>query len=198
MKKTDFSFIKAMIGSYKSFLSVLFFFLFSFSVLSGQEENLPAEKKETKTNSWRNNFRGARKTALQEKKFLLLFFTVSDASSGNHFHLIPRYKYNKNFIKKAAKDHILVHIDLPKDKYSLSRAHRKQNEQLCSRFSVTHYPTFLLLDPRTPWGNMLCRRTGSFSPDELLDDMEKRASAHYKRIRKEREKMLSSEKELKK
>lgn len=191
MKKTDFSNTGRKIEKYcKIFLFPLFFF--SILSLCGAEKDLlavrteKAEKKEKKKsgNFWRNNFRGARKKALQENKFLLLFFTVSDAPSGNAPAVIARYKYNKNFMERAGKDHILVHIDLPRDKYNLSHAHRKQNEQLFSRFSVIHFPTFILLDPRTPWGAVLCRRTGVFSPDILLDDLEKRASGHYKRIRK--------------
>ncbi|MBR2365486.1 MAG: hypothetical protein IKA79_09815 [Lentisphaeria bacterium] len=136
-------------------------------------------------NSWRNNFRGARQTAFQTKKLMLLLFTVSDMRTQNT--LVARfYKSNPYFLQKANKDYVLVHVDLPRDKYKLSFAHRRQNEDLRSRFSVLHYPTVVILDPVTPGGSLIYKYTGTLPDKGLLQHLEENIPTHLKKYRKVR------------
>ena len=152
---------------------------------SREKEKAPqaAGKQEQNIASFRNNFRAARKEALSANKLLLMLFTISDQPSGQSRKVIALYKYSKPFLRQAEPDYVLLHIDLPGDKYKLSYTHRRQNETLRARFSVQHFPSVAVIDPRSPWGGLLFRYTGAPLPTELLKDLEKRIAPHLKRIR---------------
>ena len=171
------------------------FFLCLLLSLAGAEESREKEKApqaagkpEQNIASFRNNFRAARKEALSANKLLLVLFTISDQPSGQSRKVIALYKYGRQFLKQASEDYVLVHIDLPKDKYKLSYSHRRQNETLRARFSVQYFPSVVILDPRSPWGGLLFRYAGIHMPTDLLKDLEERIAPHLKRIRAARAK----------
>ncbi|MBP5182620.1 MAG: hypothetical protein J6331_06295, partial [Lentisphaeria bacterium] len=147
-----------------------------------------AGKTERKGPFWRSDFRAARKEALSANKLLLVLFTVSDQASGRSGRAIALYKYSRPFLLQADRDYILVHADLPEDKYKLSYTRRRQNESLRARFGVQYFPTVVVLDPRSPWGGLLFRYPGAPPPSEVLKDLEKRIASHLKRIRAARAK----------
>ncbi|MBR2365485.1 MAG: hypothetical protein IKA79_09810 [Lentisphaeria bacterium] len=172
-------------------VTLLFLFpVFSDFSLSGAEKNSRQDKETIRQPKkfWRNNFRAARLKAHQTKKLLLLLFTVSDMQIQNS-RVAGFYKNNHYFLCKADEDYVLVHVDLPLDKYKLSFAHRRQNERLRSRFSVLHYPTVVILDPASPWGSLIYKYTGTLPEEGLLKHLETKVASSLKKYRKARAEM---------
>lgn len=172
-------------------LLFLLLLLFS-SILSGEEKE--NNSKDTSGTLWQKDFRAARKEALHSHKLLLLFFTISDRSYGSSRTFIQTCKNSRNFLLKAKKDYLFLHVDLPENRYTLPAFRRRHNIRLRSRFNVTHFPCIVCVDPRSPWGNMISKDVGIFQPTELLLHLEKKISSHLKRVRDARKKALKQEK----
>lgn len=163
------------------FLASIFLFVCPLSAEEGKE-------------LWKNDFSAARKEALAAQKLLLLFFTVSDHAPGGSRNLLQSFRFNKKFLTQAKKDYILMQIDLPQNKYALPRTRRRHNEHLQSRFGILHFPAIICIDPRSPWGTLLYKRSGMIRPPQLLALLEKHIPNHLKRVRDARKKALKQEK----
>lgn len=188
MKKKNFFYKKSLF----IFLALVFSFFLSAQEKKEEKKSSSLQQRQQKV-YWRKHFRNARKNAKDTQKLLLVFFSVSDLPGMKNKQYIQRYHYNRNFLTKAGEDYVLLHVDLPRNKETLSFAHYRQNERLRSRFGVTHYPTFILLDPASPWGNMVYKYTGGISPENLLSDMEKKAAGHLKKYRRKREERVKKD-----
>ena len=61
------------------------------------------------------------------------------------------------FVKEASRKFVLVMVDSPRDKSVLSALARKQNGELAKKYSVTGFPTVVIVDSD---GNEVARHSG--------------------------------------
>ena len=117
---------------------ITFLFLLSFLSL-GTINNFAKEKI-----VWNNNLENAVKIAKKEHKAILIDFTGSDWCKWCK-KLEAEVFTQKEFIKYANKNLVLVRIDFPQ--YTAQDAAIKSyNEQLAQMFRVQGFPTIVLID----------------------------------------------------
>ena len=139
------------------------FCVFTLAGLAGDDDSL-----------WHTNFEEAKAKARSEDKLLLLDFTGSDWC-GWCIRLKREVFEQEVFQKEAPQRFVLVQLDFPQGK-ELPAEIQKQNEQLRERFSVSGFPTILLLDAE----GQLIARTG-YRPggaEEYLKHLDQFVTAH--------------------
>ena len=94
---------------------------------------------------WTDDFEAAQKQAEREGKLLLVDFSGSDWC-GWCKKLDSEVFAKPEFLKGVKKDFILVMIDSPRDKSLLSEKAAKQNPELQKKYSISGYPTVLIMD----------------------------------------------------
>ena len=94
---------------------------------------------------WHTSMRAAMAAARAEKKVILVNFTGSDWCPWC-IRLHDEVFSQPPFMDYAARHLVLLTVDFPRKKWQ-SPAQRKENEDLCRRYSVDGYPTILLLAP---------------------------------------------------
>lgn len=94
---------------------------------------------------WSSDFAASQKKAADEDKVILVDFTGSDWCSW--CIKLNEEVFDHDAFKNGVKDKfVLVELDYPRDKSKLSEETQKQNEELQKKFSVSGFPTILLLD----------------------------------------------------
>lgn len=96
---------------------------------------------------WTDNYAGAKTTAAEEGKDLILDFTGSDWC-GWCIRLNKEVFSRDEFKTYAADNFVLVELDFPRDKSKVSDEVRKQNNELKDQFGVRGYPTIYLTDAK--------------------------------------------------
>ncbi len=94
---------------------------------------------------WRNDYAAAVASAAENKRPLLLNFTGSDWCVWCH-RLRDEVFQTQVFANYASESLVLVELDFPRKK-TLPTELKKQNDTLAEKFSVTGYPTVILLSP---------------------------------------------------
>jgi protein disulfide-isomerase len=94
---------------------------------------------------WDDDYEKSLAKAKEEKKMVLLDFTGSDWCGW--CIKLDKEVFSKQEFKRLAKEHlVLVELDYPHGKRLVKRT-AEQNEALKEKYSVTAYPTLILLDP---------------------------------------------------
>lgn len=94
---------------------------------------------------WSHDFDASAKKAASENKDMLVDFTGSDWC-GWCIKLNEEVFSHDEFRKGVKDGYVLVELDYPKDKSKLSEETIAQNEKLQAKYSVTGFPTILLMD----------------------------------------------------
>jgi len=94
---------------------------------------------------WMTDFAAAKAKAKAEQKDLLVDFTGSDWC-GWCIKLDNEVFGKNEFQKEAPKSFVLVKLDYPQDKSKMSKELIEQNDKLQGQFSVSGFPTLLLMD----------------------------------------------------
>ena len=94
---------------------------------------------------WTDDFEAAQKQAEREDKLLLVDFSGSDWC-GWCKKLDDEVFSKPEFLKGVEKDFVLVMIDSPRDKSLLSKKAAKQNPELQKKYSISGFPTVLIMD----------------------------------------------------
>ncbi len=145
--------------------------------LSAQEKD--TEPAEPGKDVWVTGIEKAIEQAKAEKKDLLLNFTGSDWCK-YCIKLEGEVLGKKEFLDAAKKKYIMVMVDFPTDKSDQSDALQKSNETWKQKFSVSGFPTLVLLDTKQrPYG-FLGYREGGVQP--FLDALNE---LHGKRIKRD-------------
>src|SRR5262249_11087385 len=125
---------------------------------------------------WRSDFEAARELAQKENKPLLVNFTGSDWCI--FFKKLAKEVFHtEEFKKTAPTQFVLVELDFPREK-QLPEEIVSQNRKLQKQFSVTGFPTVLVLDPAKA---ELIARTGyrqGTSPANYLKQLDGFIVAH--------------------
>jgi len=124
----------------------------------GQNASDPSHiSEEHNNNLWLTDFDEAKVQALEEKKPILIDFTGSDWC-GWCVKLEKEVFSQTDFLKFASDSLILVEIDFPKKKVQ-SEELKIQNKALAEKYSISGFPTVLLLSPEAE----LIEKTGYLS-----------------------------------
>jgi thioredoxin-related protein len=95
--------------------------------------------------TWTSDFEAAKKLAVDGKKNMLLEFTGSDWCPP--CKLLNKEVFSQAAFEAGVKDKlVLVKLDFPKDKSKLSEATITQNKLLQKKYSISGYPTILIID----------------------------------------------------
>ncbi len=94
---------------------------------------------------WSHDFDASVKEAATENKDMLVDFTGSDWCGW--CIKLNKEVFSHDEFKEGVKDgYVLVELDYPKDKSKLSEETIAQNEKLQEKYSITGFPTILLMD----------------------------------------------------
>lgn len=94
---------------------------------------------------WTTDLEAAKKTAVVEKKSLLLEFTGSDWCPP--CKMLKKEVFSQEEFTAGVKDKlILVQFDFPKDKSKLTPETIEQNQATAGKYGIQGYPTILLAD----------------------------------------------------
>lgn len=94
---------------------------------------------------WSHEFDASAKKAASENKDMLVDFTGSDWCGW--CIKLNKEVFSHDEFKNGVKDgYVLVELDYPKDKSKLSEETIAQNEKLQEKYSITGFPTILLMD----------------------------------------------------
>jgi len=94
---------------------------------------------------WSHDFEASKKLAAKEGKVMLVDFTGSDWCGW--CIKLNEEVFSHDEFKEGVKDgYVLVELDYPSDKSKLSAETIAQNEKLQEEYSVTGFPTILLMD----------------------------------------------------
>ena len=141
------------------FLHILTISLLVFSISAcGQNASDTSHiSEEDNNNIWLTDFDEAKVRALEENKPILIDFTGSDWC-GWCVKLEEEVFSQKDFLKFASDSLILVEIDFPQKKVQ-SEELKVQNKALAEKYSISGFPTVLLLSPEAE----LIAKTGYLS-----------------------------------
>lgn len=110
-----------------------------------KEADTDKPKMEAADDLWTTDFEAAKAKAKAEKKLLLVDFTGSDWC-GWCIKLKKEVFDTELFKKEAPKQFVLVELDFPRGK-ELPEKVKKQNDELQEKYSISGFPTILILDP---------------------------------------------------
>ncbi len=118
---------------------------------------------------WMENFKAAKDRATLEGKDMLLNFSGSDWC-GWCIKLKKEVFSQPDFIKKTAKNYVLVELDYPQ-RTKQSAKIRKQNQKLVKKYGVIGFPTVLVTDAK----GRVYARAGYMpgGPDKFISYLEK-------------------------
>lgn len=106
-----------------------FFLLLLFPILV-QAQNKSANDQET---TWLTNYNSAQKIAKKTNSNILMYFTGSDWCSP--CKALKKDLFETEQFKEVAKDYVLLYVDLPRKKESLSADEMKQNKELLTQWN---------------------------------------------------------------
>jgi len=142
----------------------------------GFTKNSSLELKKKKELNWVSSYKKAVRLSRKKDKALLIFFTGSDWC-GFCKSLEKHFLSSEDFIEIAEKDLILYKADFPHRTDIITKEERKVNDGIKKKFSVSGYPTILIVSPN---GKVLGKRSGfGFDHDTQY---------HFKLVRKAIEK----------
>lgn len=112
---------------------------------------------------WTADYPAAQKTAVAEKKDLLLSFTGSDWCPP--CKMLNSEVFSQEAFLSAASEHfVLVMLDFPKNEALVTEDIRKQNEGLAEKYAVEGFPTVLLCDAQGRVYGATGHREGGVQP----------------------------------
>jgi len=116
---------------------------------------------------WMTDFEAAKKKAAAENKTLLLEFTGSDWCPP--CRMLGKNVFSKaEFVAEASKKFVLVELDYPRAKPQPAEL-KLQNRALQAKYSITSYPTILLIDAKgRPFARAGFLRGGPAEYNKLL------------------------------
>lgn len=106
-----------------------FFLLLLFPILV-QAQNKSANDQET---TWLTDYSSAQKIAKKTNSNILMYFTGSDWCSP--CKALKKDLFETEQFKEVAKDYVLLYVDLPRKKESLSADEMKQNKELLTQWN---------------------------------------------------------------
>ncbi|MCM4171633.1 thioredoxin family protein [Arenibacter sp. TNZ] len=106
-----------------------FFLLLLFPILV-QAQNKSANDQET---TWLTDYNSAQKIAKKTNSNILMYFTGSDWCSP--CKALKKDLFETEQFKEVAKDYVLLYVDLPRKKESLSADEMKQNKELLTQWN---------------------------------------------------------------
>ncbi|PCJ51606.1 MAG: hypothetical protein COA79_25765 [Planctomycetota bacterium] len=110
---------------------------------------------------WTMDLDAAKKIAKEKKLPIILNFTGSDWC--RWCKLMDKNIFSKVKWKKYSKENILmVYIDFPSDKKRVPSKYVERNDSLKDKYSITDFPTFIILDID---GETILGRTGAGEED---------------------------------
>lgn len=138
--------------------------------------------------AWTEDFEGAKQTAVDEGRDILMDFTGSDWCGWCIRLDNEVFRYAK-FSEYADENFVLVKLDYPRDRSKMSEETVAQNAELQSRFAIQGYPTILLADAEgRPYAQTGYQRGG---PDAYVEHLEQ-----LKQVRVERDKAFAAAENL--
>ena len=129
--------------------------------------------------NWLVDFEKATEMAKKEGKDMLLDFTGSDWCS---FCIkLEREVFSKDvFVKKIPENFVLVKVDNPRDKSKQSEAEQKMVETLVAKYSISGFPTILLVDNQGRPYSSLMGYDGA-TAEKYVEDLLNRQEGRKKR-----------------
>lgn len=143
---------------------------FSLALLSVFALAAPKTTKAEPKKGWSDNYTASLAQAKEEKKMVLLDFTGSDWC-GWCIKLDEEIFSKGPFKSFAKKSLVLVELDYPRAKEQTDEV-KKQNSELKGKFSISGYPTLILVDAE---GKEVTRWVGY--KKDLLDELKDKAAA---------------------
>lgn len=96
---------------------------------------------------WTTDLEAAKKTAVEQKKDLLLSFTGSDWCPG--CIMLAERVFSKEEFGAGVKDQfVLVELDFPRDQSKVNAESMKNNELLLDQYFVEEFPSLILADEK--------------------------------------------------
>lgn len=106
--------------------------------------------------NWQKDFGEAVKVAKNQDKLILLFFTGSDWC-GPCKMLVNDFFITEKFKNITDESFVLYEADFPRNKNLITDSERKDNLKLARKYSVTSYPTVVIINAK---GKLINKRKG--------------------------------------